>query len=111
MTLDPLSNVSSLSYLKIVSMNQNPTPSYWNAMIKDETLASADRKRQIADAYVEKHKDSVLSSLSSGKDSFMDYKHSDILSFSSYSDKISQSRSELIDKFEIEDGEIDPNFS
>ena len=35
---DPLSNVSSLSYLKLVSINQVPTESYWSSMIKEETL-------------------------------------------------------------------------
>jgi hypothetical protein len=41
---DPLSNVSSVSYLKLVSINQVPTKSYWNSMIKQETVESARAK-------------------------------------------------------------------
>lgn len=38
---DPLSNVSALSYLKLVSMNQAPTKSYWDSMCHDEKLETA----------------------------------------------------------------------
>ena len=37
---DPLSNISSLVFYKIVSSNQVPTDSYWCSMIKDITIES-----------------------------------------------------------------------
>jgi hypothetical protein len=37
-SIDPLSNVSSLGYLKLVSINQTPTESYWGSMITEETI-------------------------------------------------------------------------
>lgn len=67
-SVDPLSNVSALSYLKLVSIYQVPTKSYWASMIKEETLESKALKEQIAEEYIRKL--SEVSFMSTTKDSF-----------------------------------------
>ena len=46
---DPVSNVSALSYLKLVSRNQHPTSKNFNQFIKDETIESVEHKTQLMD--------------------------------------------------------------
>ena len=53
-SLDPLSNISSLNYLRIVSINQIPTDSFWPCMITENTFAKQEHKKQVADAYMSK---------------------------------------------------------
>ena len=63
---DPLSNVSTLSYLKLVSINQQPTDSYWASMIKTMGKnAQESHKKCIIDEYLRKESTLSLSRASS----------------------------------------------
>ena len=42
-SMDPLSNISAMDHLKLVSDNQVPTDSYWGSMVKDINLDEEER--------------------------------------------------------------------
>ena len=69
-TLDPLSNVSSLNYLRIVSINQIATKSFWPSMITESSFEKTEHQKQIADAFTAKksNNSSMISSNSSDSD-------------------------------------------
>ena len=53
-TLDPISKVSSLDYLKIVSINQMPTDSFYKSCITENSFAKEEHKREIEQEYMRK---------------------------------------------------------
>lgn len=64
---DPVSNVSSLGYLKLVSRNQRATSRNYNGFIKDESIEKTEHKTQIMQEFVRNQ--SPLSSFHSRKSS------------------------------------------
>ena len=53
-SLDPLSNISALDFMKLVSENQVPTDSYWDSMVKDITPDSEEDKNTLVEIFMEK---------------------------------------------------------
>jgi hypothetical protein len=51
---DPLSNVSALYYLRIISINQIPTKSYWDSMISEVTVELEKNRKLLVASFLEK---------------------------------------------------------
>ena len=46
-SMDPIARISALFYHKIISINQAPTKSYWDSMLKEVTIEKQEHKKQL----------------------------------------------------------------
>ena len=52
-SMDPIARVSALFYHKIISINQAPTKSYWDSMMKEVTIEKKEHQKQLFKEFVE----------------------------------------------------------
>ena len=114
-TLDPLSNISAMDHLKLVSDNQVPTSSYLESMVKDKPPGTQEERNHLVDVFLEKESE-CSSYLPSRKGSHVDtesrrsYLHSMIDSYAILtleSEHIPTRNSQLIQSVHSDDSDDD----